>query len=77
MVEPAKSRRKRRNYQASKVGIFGPEFVNVLCAVDSYGHWWAKPVCLGPTTMNEINDLGNYIDEVAYICTDALSIFLV
>ena len=75
MVEPTKTRRKRRNYQASKAGIFGPEFVNVLCAVDSYGHWWAKPVCLGPMTMNEINDLGNYIDEVAYICTDALSIY--
>lgn len=32
MVEPTKS---RRNYQASKAELFGPEFVNVLCAVDS------------------------------------------
>lgn len=75
IIEPTSTRRKRKNYQASKAGIFGPEFINVLCAVDSYGYWWAKPVCLGPMTMNELNELTNSISEVAYICSDALSIY--
>lgn len=76
MLEPQTTRYSRRNNQASEAGIFGPEFVNVLCAVDSAGSWWAKPVCLGPMTMRELNLLKEKItDEVAYICSDNLSIY--
>lgn len=76
MLDPQTTRYSRRNNQASKAGIFGPEFVNVLCAVDSSGNWWAKPVCLGPMTMKELNLLKDKTtNEVAYICSDNLSIY--
>ena len=41
-------RRRRKHSYRSECGIFGPEFTNVLCAVDNHGHFYAKCVCLGP-----------------------------
>ena len=45
-LDPTPSRRARKHNYRSECGIFGPEFVNVLCAVDEHGHYWAKCVCL-------------------------------
>lgn len=65
------TRKKRRNGQASKAGIFGPEFVNVLCATDENDYWWAKPVCLGPMGLEELKEIESSLGEVSYICSDA------
>lgn len=37
-LDPTQSSRARKHNYRSECGIFGPEFVNVLCAVDEYGH---------------------------------------
>ena len=74
-VEPSKKRKARKHNYASKCGILGPEFVNVLCAVDNNGHYWAKCICLGPMTEKELKDLENHIHDVSYICTDNLELY--
>lgn len=74
-VEPSKRRKARKHNYASKCGIFGPEFVNVLCAVDNNGHYWAKCICLGPMNINELESINNYIGDVSYICTDMFSVY--
>lgn len=43
----AYNRKSRRHCYRSECGIFGPEFVNVLCATDNHGHFYAKCVYLG------------------------------
>lgn len=75
MLDINKSRKARRHNYHSECGIFGPEFVNVLCAVDSNHHYYAKCVCLGPMSDNELLDLEGYINSVSYICTDNLEIY--
>lgn len=77
MLEPDKNRKRRKNRQASKAGIFGPEFVNVLCAVDEHGYWWAKPVFLGPMGLDELKQIETFLERVSYICSDAYSIYSV
>lgn len=74
-VEPSKKRKARKHNYASKCGIFGPEFVNVLCAVDNNGHYWAKCVCLGPMNMDELEIINPYLSDVSYICTDMNDIY--
>ena len=73
-VDPSEARYKRKHHAASKCGIFGPEFVNVLCAVDSNGHYWAKCVCLGPLEMEDLDGIKDFLN-VAYLCTDNLEIY--
>lgn len=74
-LDSTNSRYARRHNYRSECGIFGPEFVNVLCAVDSFGHYYAKCVCLGPLSFNELSDLENQIESVSYICTDNLELY--
>ena len=74
-LDTTKTRKARRHNYRSECGIFGPEFVNVLCAVDSSGHYYAKCVCLGPMTEIELLDLESRIKEVSYICTDNLELY--
>lgn len=68
-------RRRRKHSYRSECGIFGPEFTNVLCAVDNHGHFYAKCVCLGPMRFEELDDLKNHMDRVSYVCTDNLEIY--
>lgn len=74
-LDSLKTRKARRHNYRSECGIFGPEFVNVLCAVDSTGHYYAKCVCLGPMTEKELFDLESKIQDVSYICTDNLELY--
>lgn len=68
-------RRSRKHCYRSECGIFGPEFVNVLCAADNHGHFYAKCVCLGPMGFDELKDLEEHIKNPSYICTDNLEIY--
>lgn len=74
-LDKTQSRKARRHNYRSECGIFGPEFMNVVCATDSSKHHYAKCVCLGPITENELKNLEGYIDDVSYICTDNLEIY--
>ena len=68
-------RKSRRHCYRSECGIFGPEFVNVLCATDNHGHFYAKCVCLGSLGFDELKDLEKHIKNPTYICTDNLEIY--
>ena len=68
-------RKRRKHCYRSECGIFGPEFVNVLCAADNHGHFYAKCVCLGPMGFEELKDLEAHIKNPSYICTDNLEIY--
>ena len=74
-LDSKKTRRARRHNYRSEAGIFGPEFINVLCAVDDSGTKWAMPVCLGPMGMEELEQLTPYLDDVSYICTDNYAVY--
>ena len=69
-LEDGSKRYKRRHNYASKCGIFGPEFTNVLCAVDNKGHYFSKCICLGPMSADMLSCLDDVITDVSYICTD-------
>lgn len=60
-LDSSKTKKTRRHNYRSECGIFGPEFVNVLCAVDSTGHYYAKCVCFGPMSKKELLDLESKI----------------
>lgn len=74
-LQDGSKRYARKHNYASKCGIFGPEFVNVLCAVDSNNHYWAKCVCLGPMNNEELEMINPYLMSVSYICTDMNEIY--
>ena len=63
-------RKARRHNYRSECGIFGPKFVNVLCAVDNAGHHFAECVCLGPMSEIELSTIDKHLDQVSYICSD-------
>ena len=70
-LDPTQSRRARKHNYRSECGIFGPEFVNVLCAVDEHGHYWAKCVCLGPMDCDILDkELRSSLLNVSYLCSD-------
>lgn len=73
-LNPDESRNPRYNHEGSRCGIFGAEFVNVLCAVDGNNNYWAKCVCLGPLSMAELDDIHDFWN-VAYLCSDNLEIY--
>lgn len=75
-LNPSQSRRARHHNYRSECGIFGPEFINVLCAVDEHGHYWAKCVCLGPMDCETLEEaLKGYLLNVSYLCSDNYGIY--
>lgn len=76
-IDNTHHRYPRTHNKASKCGIFGPEFINCLCAVDNSGHYWAKCICLGTMQLEQLQVIDNYIDSknVNYICTDKYSAY--
>lgn len=75
-LNPDESRRARHHHYRSECGIFGPEFINVLCAVDEHGHYWAKCVCLGPMDLDALEKaLGKQLLSVSYLCTDNYHVY--
>ena len=74
LLDPKENRNARKNAEASKCGIFGPEFVNVLCAVDDKDHYWAKCVRMGPLQLEDLEAITDF-HNIAYICSDNLSVY--
>lgn len=73
-LDPTQTRYARGHKEASQCGIFGPEFINVLCAVDNHGHYFAECVSLGPMGIKELDKLRCFAD-VKYLCTDKLKLY--
>ena len=75
LLDPKENRNARKNAEASKCGIFGPEFVNVLCAVDGEDHYWAKCVRMGPLQLKDLEAITDF-HNIAYICSDNLPVYI-
>lgn len=74
-LNPSESRKARRHVFRSECGIFGPEFVTVLCAVDNRGYYWARCVCLGPMGIEELEKAKADFLNISYICSDAYKVY--
>ena len=75
-LNPDESRRARKHHFRSECGIFGPEFITVLCGVDEYGHYWARCVCLGPMDLKTLEDnMKGVILSPSYVCTDNYGVY--
>ena len=68
-LDPSETRTARKHKYRSEAGIFSPEFINVICAVDGQGYYWAKAACLGPMDEYELNKIHDFLN-VSYICSD-------
>ena len=68
---PNEIRYPRYGYAPSKCGILGPEFCNVVTAVDSKGHCVCKVLEMGYLSKEKfIFAFDRYIENPTYICTD-------
>lgn len=74
LLNPEDTRNARKQAEASKCGIFGPEFVNVLCAVDNNDRYWAKCVRMGPLQLEDLESITDF-ENIAYICSDNLTVY--
>lgn len=65
-------RKPRRGAVASKPGVMGNEFANVVVAVDNTNHCIAKVACLGKLTADLFYDLfDEHFENIEFLCTDA------
>lgn len=56
--------RKPRNHSSNSNEDFNDfECINILCAVDSYNHFYAKCICFGKPSINDLADLEKYIQN--------------
>lgn len=64
--------RKPRNHSSNNSDDFNDfEYMNILCASDNHNHFYAKCICLGQPTLNELEDLNKYIkDPVCFYLED-------
>lgn len=74
-IDENHDRPRRKHYHASYSGIKGPEFVDVVCAVDSNGIAYGKCVSYGVLQKRYLKDLENHIERVDYLCSDDLDIY--
>lgn len=69
-------RKPRYGRHPSKYGTTGPEFANVLTAIDSRGYCVCKAVALGRMPQDAVVDLCDaHFHEPAFVCTDANPVY--
>ncbi len=69
-------RHPRYGRRASEMGVLGPEFANVVTAVDASGHCVCITTSLGPTSVNDvIYKFNDYIKNASFLCTDGNPIY--
>ena len=69
-------RKPRYGRHPSKYGVMGPEFANVLTAIDSRGYCVCKAVALGRMPQDAVVDLCDaHFHEPVFVCTDANPIY--
>lgn len=70
------TRYPRYGRRASKYGVMGNEFANVVCMVDLNGYAVAKVIGLGKLTKEVFtSEFDNYIDNPSFICSDGNSVY--
>ncbi len=69
-------RRPRYGRRPSKYGVTGPEFANILTAVDSRGLCVCKAVALGRMPHDAVVEMSDtYFHEPVFVCTDANPVY--
>ena len=66
----------RYGRRASKYGVMGNEFANVVCMVDLNGYVVAKVIGLGKLTKETFTSIfDDYIENPIYLCSDGNSVY--
>lgn len=75
-IHPKETRKPRKRKTASKLGSLGPEWNNVMCAVDHSGHVVAKYVGVGAAKATDFNAyIAPHLSGVSYLCSDANGLY--
>ena len=70
------SRKRRETRTSSKYGVLGPEFGNIVCAVDHSNHVIAKVIGTGSCSEEVFESLFHqHLQKTTWICTDANRIY--
>lgn len=75
-LKKGEARTARYGRQPSQLGVMGPEFANVVTAVDNRGYCVCKVVALGKLTKELFVDLFEpHLNNPAFICSDANDVY--
>lgn len=66
----------RRGYQPSRLGVMGPEYACVVCAVDDAKHAVSIVTSMGKVDPKMFTDhFDQYFENITYLCTDGSPIY--
>ena len=66
----------RRGYQPSRLGVMGPEYACVVCAVDNNEHAYSVVISMGKVDPKLFVDcFDEHFKDVTYLCTDGSPIY--
>lgn len=69
-------RKPRYGRHPSNLGVMGPEFSNVVTAIDNRGYCVCKVACMGKLQLEIFYDLfDKHFNSPAYICSDNYSVY--
>ena len=75
-LNPTQEREARRKKRTSKFGVMGPEFSNVIVAIDRTGHCVSKIPGTGVCSYEAFEQLFlDNLENCTWLCTDANSIY--
>lgn len=75
-LHPKEKRAPRVRKETSQLGSLGPEWNNVLCAVDHNGHVIAKHIGVGAAKAIDFDThIAPHLSGVSYLCSDANGIY--
>lgn len=75
-LKPKKNRKARRKKRTSELGVLGPEFSNIVVAIDRSGHVIAKVIGVGACTQEAFEqEFEEHIKHATWLCTDSNGIY--
>ena len=75
-ANPTKERPSRQYRRMSRYGVMGPEFSNIVCAIDRSGHCVIKFVGMGCCSFKKFEEeFREYIEDAQWICTDCYRMY--
>lgn len=75
-LHPKEKRAPRMRKKASELGALGPEWNNVLCAIDHSGHVIAKHIGVGAAKEIDFDTyIAPHLGSVSYLCSDANGLY--
>lgn len=75
-LNPKQTRLARKKKRTSELGVMGPEFSNVIVAIDRTGHCISKVVGVGSCSGELLEEhFGEHLNNATWLCTDSNLIY--